>query len=124
MNVPRVAGSLTASGGSTVGEVPAQRLWYLGGTHTVRGQRAGAAAGTAYWLGRAELGFGIPAARPTLFADFGWAGDRDRWREVGKPLSGVGVGGSFVDGMIRFDVARGVYPEKRWSANLYVEARF
>jgi hypothetical protein len=120
----RVAGSVTASGGSTVGNVPTQRLWYLGGTHTVRGQRAGAAVGDAYWLTRAELGFGIPAARPTLFADWGWAGDRDTWREVGKPLSGVGVGASFVDGLIRFDVARGINPEKRWAVNLYVESRF
>ena len=119
-----VAGSVTASGGSTVGDVPTQRLWYLGGTHTVRGQRPGAAAGDAYWLGRAELGFGIPAARPTLFTDWGWAGSRDDWREVGRPLSGVGIGTSFVDGLIRFDVARGLYPEKRTSVNLYVEARF
>jgi hypothetical protein len=119
-----LAGSLTLGGGSTGGEVPTQRLWYLGGTHTVRGQRAGAAVGDAYWLTRAELGLGIPAARPVLFADWGWAGDRDAWREVGRPLSGVGVGGSFVDGMIRLDVARGLYPEKRWAVNLYVEAKF
>jgi hypothetical protein len=120
----RVAASVTGSGGSTVGDVPTQRRGYLGGTHTVRGQRAGTALGNAYWLTRAELGFGIPAARPTLFADWGWAGDRDRWREVGKPLSGVGVGTSFVDGLIRFDVARGINPEKRWAVNLYVESRF
>jgi hypothetical protein len=119
-----VAGSVTLGGGSSVGEVPRQRLWYLGGTQTVRGQRAGAAFGDAYWLARAELGLGIPAARPVLFADWGWAGDRDALGEVGRPLSGVGVGGSFVDGMIRFDVARGIHPEQRWSVNLYVEARF
>jgi hypothetical protein len=119
-----VAGSVTLGGGSTIGDVPVQRLWYLGGPHTVRGQRAGAAVGDAYWLASAELGLGIPAARPVLFADWGWAGDRDAFREVGRPLSGVGVGGSFVDGMVRFDVARGLYPEKRWSVSLYVEARF
>ena len=119
-----LAGSVTLGGGSTVGAVPTQRLWYVGGTHTVRGQRAGAAVGDAYWLARAELGIGIPAARPVLFADWGWAGNRDTFREVGRPLSGVGIGGSFVDGMIRFDVARGLYPEKRWGVNLYVEGRF
>ena len=119
-----LAGSVTLGGGTTFGDVPVQRLWYLGGTQTVRGQRAGAAAGNAYWLARGELGLGIPAARPVLFADWGWAGDRDAFRDVGRPLSGVGVGGSFVDGMIRFDVARGLYPEKRWAVNLYVEARF
>jgi hypothetical protein len=120
----RLAGSLTLSGGTTAGDVPVQRLWYLGGTQTVRGQRAGAAVGNAYWLTRAELGFGIPAARPALFADWGWAGDRDAWRDVGRPLSGVGAGASFVDGLLRFDIARGLYPEERWAVNLYVEGRF
>ena len=119
-----LAGAVTISGGTTAGDVPAQRHWYLGGTHTVRGQRAGVASGDAYWLTRAELGVGIPAARPTVFADWGWAGDRDAWRDVGRPLSGVGVGTSFVDGLVRFDVARGLYPDRRWAANLYVEARF
>lgn len=119
-----LAGSVTLGGGTTAGDVPAQRLWYLGGTHTVRGQRAGAAVGDAYWLARAELGLGIPAARPVVFADWGWAGDRGAVRNVGRPLSGVGVGGSFVDGLIRFDIARGLYPERRWGVNLYVEGRF
>ena len=38
--------------------------------------------------------------------------------------SGAGVGASFMDGLVRFDVARGIYPEKKIRANLYVEARF
>ena len=33
----RLAGALTMSGGTTAGDVPPQRLWYLGGTHTMRG---------------------------------------------------------------------------------------
>ena len=32
-------GGVTLSGGTTVGTVPTQRLWYLGGAQTVRGQR-------------------------------------------------------------------------------------
>jgi len=39
-------------------------------------------------------------------------------------MSGAGVGASIMDGLIRFDVARGIYPEKKIRANLYVEARF
>jgi hypothetical protein len=39
-------------------------------------------------------------------------------------LSGAGVGASFVDGLVRIDVAKGIYPEKSVRANLYVEARF
>jgi hypothetical protein len=39
-------------------------------------------------------------------------------------LSGAGIGASFMDGLIRVDVAKGIYPEKSVRTNLYVEARF
>ena len=73
---------------------------------------------------RTDVGLEYGAARPGVFADFGWVGDRDRWRDVGRPLAGVGVGSSFMDGLIRADVARGIYPAKRWRLDLSVEARF
>jgi len=120
----RLDGAITVGGGTSGGSVPVQRLWYLGGTQTVRGQRAGAAIGDAYWMTRAELGSSFVGARPVVFGDLGWAGSRDDWKNPGRPLSGVGVGASFMDGLIRFDVARGIYPEKKMRANLYVEARF
>jgi hypothetical protein len=120
----RLDGAITVGGGTSGGSVPVQRLWYLGGTQTVRGQRAGAAVGDAYWMTRAELGSSFVGARPVIFGDLGWAGSRSDWKDPGRPLSGVGVGASFMDGLIRFDVARGIYPEKRTRANLYVEARF
>jgi hypothetical protein len=121
------AAALTLAGGSSVGVLPAQRYWYLGGTQTVRGQRPGlgnAIGGNAFWLARSELAYGVGAARPVVFADLGWAGDRTNWRDVGRPLSGVGVGSSIMDGLIRFDVARGIYPDKQWRVDAYVEARF
>lgn len=120
----RLDGAITVGGGTSGGSVPVQRLWYLGGTQTVRGQRAGAAIGDAYWMARAELGSSFVGARPVIFGDLGWAGSRSDWKDPGRPLSGVGVGVSFMDGLIRFDVARGIYPEKKTRANLYVEARF
>jgi len=121
---PRLDGALTLSAGTSGGVVPAQRLWYLGGTQTVRGQRAGAAAGDAFWMTRVELGTSIVGARPVIFGDLGWAGSRKDFGSPGRPLSGAGVGASFLDGLVRFDVARGIYPEKKVRANLYVEARF
>ncbi|HEY4954306.1 MAG TPA: hypothetical protein VII02_05425 [Gemmatimonadaceae bacterium] len=120
----RLDGAITLGGGTSGGSVPVQRLWYLGGTQTVRGQRAGAAIGDAYWMTRAELGSSFVGARPVIFGDLGWAGSRSDWKNPGRPLSGVGVGASFMDGLVRFDVARGIYPEKKIRANLYVEARF
>lgn len=120
----RFDGAFTVGAGTSGGSVPVQRLWYMGGTQTVRGQRAGAAIGDAYWLTRAELGSSFVGARPVIFGDLGWAGSRDDWKNPGRPLSGVGAGVSFMDGLIRFDVARGIYPEKKIRTNLYVEARF
>jgi hypothetical protein len=118
------AASVTVAGGSTVGVVPTQRFWFLGGTQTVRGQRPGVAMGDAFWLARAEVAHGLGVVRPVLFADLGWAGDRAKWRDIGKPLSGVGAGMSILDGLVRFDVARGINPEKQWRVDAYLEGRF
>jgi hypothetical protein len=121
----RLAGSLTLAGGSSVGGLPAQRRWYLGGSQTVRGQSPDTAqSGNAFWLTRAELGSNDASVRPAVFADLGWVGDRKKMAEVGRPMSGVGAGVSFLDGLFRFDVARGVYPRKQYRADLYLEAKF
>jgi hypothetical protein len=80
--------------------------------------------GDAFWLARAELGLGHVAARPVLFYDLGWAGPRADFAQPGRPLSGVGAGVSLLDGLARIDVARGIWPEKRWRVDLYLEARF
>src|SRR5206468_4127963 len=64
----RYAGALTLSGGSSVGGLPPQRRWYLGGTHTIRGQSPDTAqTGDAYWRVRAEVGRPIQGARPVVF---------------------------------------------------------
>jgi hypothetical protein len=59
-----------------------------------------------------------------VFFDAGWAGDRKRWSEMGRPASGVGIGWSFLDGLIRADLAKGLYPTKQWHSALYFDARF
>lgn len=121
----KTSGALTLSAGYSTG-APLQRQFFLGGASTVRGQLLGAASGPAYWLGRVELGreWGGAAVRQVVFGDFGWAGE---WREKsrpGRPLSGVGVGSSFLDGLIRADFSRGLYPRKGMRVDLYLEARF
>jgi hypothetical protein len=121
------AASITVAGGSSVGVLPTQRYWFLGGTSTVRGQRPSlrdGLAGNAFWLTRAEVAYGVGVLRPVVFGDLGWAGDRTAWREIGQPASGVGVGTSLMDGLVRFDVARGIHPEKAWRVNAYLDARF
>jgi hypothetical protein len=117
--------SLTVAGGSSVGAVPPQRFWFLGGAPTVRGHLPGVESGNAFWLSRAEIAHGVGVVRPVLFGDIGWAGDRTQWRTIGQPLSGAGAGLSILDGLIRFDVSRGITPKPgQWRVDMYVEGRF
>jgi hypothetical protein len=117
-------GALTLGGGTSGGRLPIQKQFFLGGVQTVRGQRAGAAIGDSFWMTSLELGAHSVGFRPIVFGDLGWAGSRADFSHPGRPLSGAGVGASFMDGLIRFDVAKGIYPEKAIRTNLYVEARF
>jgi hypothetical protein len=124
-----LAASVTGAAGAIAGaRVPTQRLFYVGGLQTVRGQFAQPAgpgyAGTAFWLGRTELGLDGTAVRPTVFYDVGWAGPRERVGRPGRPLSGVGTGLSFLDGLVRADLSRGIAPERRWRLDLSLDARF
>jgi hypothetical protein len=121
----RLAGAVTLSGGSSIGALPAQRMWYLGGSQTVRGQSPDTAqSGNAFWMTRLELGSSETGFRPTVFGDLGWVGDRSKLSQVGQPMSGVGTGVSFMDGLFRFDVARGIHPRKQWRVDLYLESKF
>jgi hemolysin activation/secretion protein len=113
--------SLTASTGSSAGDIPTQRLWYLGGPQTVRGFAPGALAGDAFWFGRLEISQGHPVARPSVFADAGWAGARALLTESSVPISGIGLGMTLMDGMVRFDVARS--SRGRLRADLYLNPR-
>lgn len=117
-------GALTIGAGTSGGKLPIQKQWFAGGVRTVRGQRAGAEIGDAFWLSSAEIGTSSAGIRKVIFADLGWAGSRKDFAHPGRPLSGAGVGASFLDGLVRFDVAKGIYPEKKIRANLYVEGRF
>jgi hypothetical protein len=120
-----LAASLTLAGGSSIGGLPPQRFWVLGGSQTVRGQSPDTAqSGNAFWLTRLEIGKNDAGMRPTVFGDLGWTGDRTKMSQVGRPLSGVGAGVSFLDGLFRFDVARGIYPRKQFRVDLYLESKF
>jgi hypothetical protein len=119
-----LAASLTTAAGASSGVLPAQRQFFLGGLHSVRGQTAGTGVGDAFWLGRLEIGTNVVAARPVIFGDVGWAGSRTNLQDIGRPMSGVGVGASFLDGMFRFDVSRGVHPRWQTRVDFYLEARF
>jgi len=120
--------AITGGAGTSGGALPVQRAWFIGGSHTVRGQRPSlelaGQSGNSFWLGRAELGKQFVVARPTIFYDVGWAGDRSAWSHPGRPVSGAGAGLSFMDGLFRMDVSRGISPRKRTLLDFYFEARF
>ena len=117
----RFAGALTGAIGSSAGRVPVQRGYAIGGLRTVRGQLPGTQFGNAFWFGRAELGTRSGAFRPVLFYDVGWAGDRKQFGR-NAPQRGVGIGFGVLDGLLRFDIARGLTPNKGWRLDLYLDA--
>jgi hypothetical protein len=116
--------SLSGGAGTSGGALPPQRAWHIGGTSTVRGFPPDALMGDAYWLARAELGLGGSVLRPVVFYDAGWAGPRTEWSESRGNVRGAGFGLSFLDGLARIDLARGIDPRTVWRAHLYVEAAF
>jgi hypothetical protein len=119
----RLGGSIAWSAGTTFGEVPTQRLYFLAGTETVRSFEAGQIVGEAFWLARTELGVGYPLFRLVTFADFGSAGALE---DLGSadPFVAVGGGLSLLDGLLRADLARGVHGAGplRWQFLLYLDA--
>lgn len=117
----RAEATLTGSTGSSLGDLPVQRLWYVGGPHSVRGFSPGDMVGESYWFARAELTQGHPVARPSIFADFGWAGPREALTSLEKPMSGVGVGLTLIDGVVRFDIARS--STGKFRADFYFDPR-
>ena len=116
-------GMLTGAGGTSAGDVPAQRLWLVGGPSTIRGYRAGEIAGDAFWFGRAEVAKGHALLRPAFFADAGWAGSRRDLGSQSAPVFGVGAGITAMDGIVRVDVSRGLQRDKLWRVDAYLEVR-
>lgn len=116
----RLIGAVELAAGTTGGEAPVQGLWYLGGPATLRGYAGGVTAGLDYWRGRVELANAFPAARVAVFADAGWAG-RGIAMTSGRPLAAAGIGVSFLDGIVRLDLARALVAPKGWRMDFYVD---
>ncbi|HEX8695729.1 MAG TPA: hypothetical protein VF746_25160, partial [Longimicrobium sp.] len=59
--------------------------------------------------------------RLALFSDAGWAGDRGEWSS-GRPLWSAGAGVSFLQGVVRVDLARALRSPTGWRMELYLDA--
>lgn len=112
--------ALEAAAGSSTGDVPPQGLWYLGGPSSVRGYEGALLDGESFWRARAEVATPLPAARLVVFSDAGWAGARDAW-DFDPPLLSAGVGASFLDGLVRLDLARALRSPTGWRLELYLD---
>jgi hypothetical protein len=115
--------SVTGGAGTSTGELPPQRQWYLGGAHSIHAHRPGVARGDAFWMARTEIAKGFPMIRPVIFADLGWAGDRRDWLTTRERYWAAGVGASALDGLFRFDVSRAMDATRRWSLDIFLELR-
>jgi hypothetical protein len=109
---------LEAAAGSSVGTVPVQSAFFIGGTPTLRGYDSGILVGDAFWRGRVEAGTQRPVVRLALFTDVGWAGSRATFSR-GRALWSAGVGLSFFDGLVRMDLARALSAPTGWRFVLY-----
>jgi len=118
-----LAGAAEAGAGAVWGDELPQRTFLLGGFTTLRGFDESAVRGASFWRGRLELASGFAGARVGLFTDAGWAGSRGAFT-FDDPYVSVGVGSSLLDGLIRFDVARGVRRGDTWRVLLYLDGLF
>ena len=113
---------LEAAGGTTWGNAPVQRSWFLGAAGTLRGYPASTLSGLSFSRGRVEVSRTFEAGSAILFGDAGWAGDRADF-QADDILYGIGIGGSILDGLIRVDLSQGLKgPDKGFRIELYLDA--
>jgi len=113
---------LEAGAGTTWGDAPVQRSWFLGGAGSLRGYSASTLSGPSFARGRVEASRTFNVGSAVFFADAGWAGDRDDF-DSDDLLYGVGLGGSILDGLVRLDLSHGLKgPNRRFRIDLYLDA--
>lgn len=125
--------------GHVEGEAPLQQSWILGGPTSLRGFDASTTIGKRFVRGRLEVGRVYPAWTITLFGDVAATRDRPEWTVDGvgrwapdaeawgwdDPRWAAGIGASLLDGLVRFDLSRGLTgPGRRTRFDLYLDALF
>ncbi len=116
---------LSGGMGASLGTMPVQRYWNLGGWQTVRGYVSGTQRGDAFWIGRGELLYeGLRRFQPSLFVDQGWAGVRGDLFTSAPQLRSAGAGIAFFGGLFRLDAARPIEAGGTWRVNSYAVTRF
>jgi hypothetical protein len=102
--VLRRTGTLTLRAGVGYGDALPQHAFRIGGLFTVRGYEHGTRIGREFWS--AQFDFAVARSlfwAPVVFVDVGDAFSAD-------PLVGVGAGLSLVNGLLRFNLSKGLRP--------------
>jgi hypothetical protein len=108
--------------GTTWGDAPIQRGWFMGGPTTLRGYEAGVLSGSTFGRARLEVAkVYTQAFTVSAFGDAGWAGHKDDFVK-GDILYAVGLGGSLLDGLIRMDFSQGLTGPSRFRVDFYFDA--
>jgi len=119
---PRWRVGMEVGGGTTWGDAPEQRKWFLGGPTTLRGYEAGVESGSTFGRARLEVArVYSQAVTVSAFGDAGWAGHRDHFRND-DVLYAVGLGASLLDGLVRMDLSQGLTGPERFRVDLYLDA--
>ena len=117
----KVSVGAEVAAGESWGTPTLQRNWFLGGSSTLRGYDPSTLVGPAFGRARLELVRTYRAVGISLFGDGAWAGERlGDFREQ-DALFSVGAGFSLLDGIIRFDVARGLRDPKATRFYMYLD---
>lgn len=113
--------AVEGAGGTSWGTPTAQRMWYIGGTRSVRGYDPLRMGGMDYARARIELARTESFGSLAIFSDYGWAGDFDLF-EVDTGFYSIGAGSSLLDGLIRFDASYGLKQPRGFRIDLYLDA--
>ena len=112
--------AVEAGGGTSWGDPTVQRLWFVGGSRTLRGYGPRIAGGADYTRGRIEIARTFVWGALSLFSDYGWAGTWDGF-DVSNGYTSAGVGLSILDGLVRLDVAQGLKNPKAFRFDFYLD---
>ncbi len=119
---PRWRVGMELGGGTTWGDAPEQRKWFLGGPSTLRGYEAGVRSGSTFGRARLEVArVYSQTITVSAFGDAGWAGFREDF-ESNDLLYAAGLGASLLDGLVRMDLSQGLTGPKRFRVDLYLDA--
>jgi hypothetical protein len=103
---PQLSGALTTRAGIMWGDSLTQAMYRLGGPQTVRGYTYGERTGTEFWSAQLDVAVGRSRIlAPVVFFDIGDTFTSD-------PLIGTGVGLSLLNGLMRFNLSKGIRPDR------------